>query len=68
MNDKERTLAYVKQWEVAGNALRAVHDDELRKSRYDWEATNAMLELGLHHARPRHDTGVVAWRQAVDPR
>jgi len=56
---KKINAKIVGQWKRTGVLLAEIRAKELQNFVYDYELVDAMLELGLLHARPRVDSGLV---------
>jgi len=63
----------VEQWKHTGNLLASIRAEELQNFVYDPELVDSMLELGLLHARPRINSGLIdmqryfsKWRKQIE--
>ncbi|PKL45797.1 MAG: hypothetical protein CVV41_01995 [Candidatus Riflebacteria bacterium HGW-Riflebacteria-1] len=59
----EITKKIVRQWQHTAELLHDIHVEELRNLVYDPELVDAMLELGLLHAKPRNTSGLIEMQQ-----
>jgi len=65
INDQKNkiTRRIVRQWQHTAELLHEIHARELQNLVYDPELVDAMLELGLLHAKPRTTTGLIEMQQ-----
>ena len=61
MTIREQQTDFVKNWQRAGTALRAIRFQELREFRHEEHMGDieALLELGTRHATPRLTSGLI---------
>lgn len=50
---------FIEKWKQAAPALEKIRAKELQSYTYDPELVDSLLELGLQHATPRTDSGLV---------
>ncbi|MDD2998825.1 MAG: hypothetical protein PHV05_07150 [Candidatus Riflebacteria bacterium] len=69
---QEISKKIIEQWQRTGAKLEKIRAEELQNFIYDPELVDAMLELGLLHAKPRFSSGLVEmqryfskWRKQI---